>query len=202
MRRLFIGGVALTIAVATAGAQAQECTIEPQPEAEGAAEVVLDAAAANAVYDCLKPAMAETYAASEVEAAAAYQDWPRFATAPYPSATHGNRYVVNYAAPDVAEQYGRFEEAGPMPAGAQLAKSSFEPKPGGSVSIGPLFLMDKLGEGEAPEIGDWRYTLVQPDGKVNVSDGIQTFCSECHMASSEVDSMTFLPEEYRQTPTP
>ena len=57
------------------------------------------------------------YRLSGVSAARNFPRWQRYNSAPYRSATHGERFVNNYAnAPAAA--YGRFEAAGIMPAGA------------------------------------------------------------------------------------
>ncbi|MFQ5745262.1 MAG: hypothetical protein ACE5HV_17025, partial [Acidobacteriota bacterium] len=66
---------------------------------------------------------------------------------------------------------------------------------------GPLFLMEKMPAGFSPETGDWRYTMIMPNGSVfgatkgRNADKVQ-FCADCHGASDN-DSMFFLPTEYR-----
>ncbi len=54
--------------------------------------------------------------------------------------------------------------------------------------------------------GNWRYTMVMPDGKViGETNGMGStnveFCAGCHTAvtGAETDSLFFLPEEYRAT---
>jgi hypothetical protein len=60
-----------------------------------------------------------------------YQSWEQVNTAPYVSATHGSRYVNNYAGPEAAVAYREFEEIGAMPAGGRLVKDSFTVSPDG-----------------------------------------------------------------------
>ncbi|MDE0994235.1 MAG: hypothetical protein OSA23_13825 [Rhodospirillales bacterium] len=42
--------------------------------------------------------------------------------------------------------------------------------------------------------GDWRYTMIAPNGKGNAT---VTFCIECHMSADDNYLMMFLPEELR-----
>ena len=51
---------------------------------------------------------------------------------------------------------------------------------------------------------DWRYTMIMPNGAiagVTNGEGSQTveFCIGCHQAGAVVDSLMFLPQEYRVT---
>ncbi len=91
-----------------------------------------------------------------------------------------------------------------MPAGSLLAKNSFSVKGNGRASLGPLFLMEKMGKGFNAGSDDWRYTMIMPNGSVygttkgKGSDKVQ-FCVDCHSAVAETtDYMMFLPEEYRK----
>jgi hypothetical protein len=74
-----------------------------------------------------------------------YKDWKKVNTAPVLSATHGNRYVFTYLnkTAEPAGLRGRF----PFPKGAVLAKESFEGQDGKPGPHGPLFIMEKRGEG-------------------------------------------------------
>jgi hypothetical protein len=168
--------------------------------AGGAAE--LTDAEAIAVYDCLLRELKAAYAKSDNAVALSYAAWPRFSKQPYQSGTHGNRYVQNYAN-GKARAYGAFEQAGKMPAGAALAKDSFAVLPNGKVMAGPLFIMEKMNAGFYAASDDWRYTMVMPDGSVfgaTKGRGAKKveFCIGCHIAvAPEVDSMMFMPDEYR-----
>ena len=71
----------------------------------------------------------------------------------------------------------------------------------GKEQPGPLFIMEKMQAGFSPETGDWRYTMIMPNGAVfgatKSKDAAKVqFCADCH-GGSENDSMFFLPEEYR-----
>ena len=131
-----------------------------------------------------------------------YQAWPRYSRHAYVSGTHGNRYVQNYANA-TARAYGAYEKAGRMPAGSILAKDSFSVASNGNVSIGPLFIMEKMNAGFNPDSGDWRYSMIMPNGAVfGVTKGAGgkkvAFCAGCHISvAPDADSMFFLPEEYR-----
>jgi hypothetical protein len=61
--------------------------------------------------------------------------------------------------------------------------------------------MEKMQAGFSPATGDWRYTMIMPNGAVfgatKGKDAAKVqFCADCH-GGSENDSMFFLPEEYR-----
>ncbi len=164
--------------------------------------VELTNAEAAATYDCLRPMMKAAYAKSDNRIAVSYASWRRYSKRAYESATHGGRYVQNYAN-DKARAYGLYEKSGKFPAGAQLAKDSFSVKANGKVSLGPLFVMEKMHTGFSKESDDWRYTMIMPNGSIfGTTKGkgaakVQ-FCIGCHQTvTPEQDSVMLLPQEYR-----
>ncbi|MFC4270855.1 cytochrome P460 family protein [Sneathiella chungangensis] len=162
----------------------------------------MEPAEATAAYECLNADMKTAYAGSGVPEAAQYLDWKAFSTAPYASATHGGRHVMNYANDVAKDAYGKYEEVGKMPVGSILAKDSFVVETSGAASVGPLFLMEKMGSGFNEASGDWKYTMILPNGTVaGVTNGKgsenMVFCYECHMAMEDTDSLFFLPEDLR-----
>lgn len=164
----------------------------------------LSPGAAGAVYDGLGDAMAAGYAASGHPVATAYRGWRRYNTAPYRSATHGRRYVNNYAN-EAARAYGRFEAAGAFPEGAVIAKDSFVVGADGAVRPGPLFLMEKMAAGFNYVTADWRYTEIGPDGAVagtTKGEGAARveYCIACHLARARQDHLYFVPEAMRVAP--
>jgi hypothetical protein len=187
MKRLTL--LAATFAgLAVAPAHAQDCT------AEGDA-FDLDDAAVTALYDCIKGQMAERYAKEGDEIGSNYRSWAVTSTRPGVAGPHGNRFLQTFANDIAAEQYLKFEEEfDVMPVGSVLAKESFALKKG-KARVGPLFIMTKLAEGEAPETGDWRYDALQPNGKVMKIK--QTFCGDCHLGWDYRDSLGYPLEEVR-----
>jgi hypothetical protein len=168
----------------------------------GGGSAELKSKEAQSVYDCLRTEMIASYSKSGHKDAKFYKDWGRYSTQPYVSDTHGERYVNNYANAR-AKNYGKFEKAGLMAVGAKMAKDSFVVKKNGKVSVGPLFMMEKMASGFNKASGNWRYTMVMPNGQLfgqtngKNAKGMK-FCYECHMAGGEdTDSMLFLPEDYR-----
>ena len=109
---------------------------------------------------------------------------------------------MNYAN-EWAKAYGAFENAGTFPAGSALAKPSFSVKGNGKASLGPLFLMEKMEAGFNAASGDWRYTMIMPNGSVfGTTNGKNSkkveFCIGCHQTvTPDQDSVMLLPEEYR-----
>ncbi|MDF1721597.1 MAG: cytochrome P460 family protein [Minwuia sp.] len=134
--------------------------------------------------------------------AANYGNWSRYSVHAYPSATHGGRFVNNYANAK-GSAYGKFENAGKLPVGSVLAKPSFQVTPGGKAAIGPLFLMEKMKPGFRVESGDWKYTMIMPTGAIagvtnGQGSGNVEFCIACHAAVGEdQDHLFFLPDDLR-----
>lgn len=161
---------------------------------------------ANAYYNSLTKLLKDCYAKSGLAFTKVYQSWERYNKAPYESSTHGGRFVNNFAN-DVAKAYGKYEESGPMPAGAILVKDSFQVKKGkdgkDKVTPGPMFIMEKMPAGFNASTHDWKYQLITVNGKIfGTTNGKGSkkmkFCADCHNAVAEdQDAMFYLPEEYR-----
>ena len=170
------------------------CRLDGQGEADGTEP----RPGIERLYACVRAAMATAYAEAGVTATAGYQEWARFSTRPYLSATHARRQVNNYANALAAPAYGAYGEGGPLPVGAVVAKDSFSVAADGRVAFGPLFVMEKV----AAE--SWRYTMVMPEGWVlgtTAGPGTDTvaFCAECHAAAPRGhDQLFFLPPQYRR----
>jgi hypothetical protein len=171
------------------------------PCAAGDAVELTDAEAAE-IYDCVEDAMQAAYSGADDPAATEFLSWTSYSLIPYRSATHGNRYVMNYANA-AGEAYGRYEDAGTLPAGARLAKNSFTVDAAGRAVVGPLFLMEKMAAGFNEVSGNWRYTMIMPDGSTfGVTGGPNSagveFCNACHAAvGAQQDYLFFMPEDYR-----
>lgn len=156
---------------------------------------------AEAVYRKLKGDMAGRYRVSHIQKIERYQNWQRYNTAPYRSASHGRRYINNYAN-DTARAYGKWEQSGPLPVGSIIAKDSFTVTDSGTVMPGPLFVMEKMPDGFSPVSGNWRYTMIMPDGSLfGVTNGTGservTFCISCHLAVEKQDHLFYIPAAYR-----
>ena len=169
-----------------------------------AAEVKLSNAEAVAAYDCLKAELNAGYKKSGVKTAAWYSGWKSFNTVPYPSATHGGRYVNNYANAVAEPAYGKYEDLTAMPVGSILGKNSFVVRPDGKTAAGPLFIMEKMYKGFSKDTNNWKYSMVMPTGAVMGTTGGAggenlAFCHDCHVAmAQEADHMFFLPEDLRK----
>jgi len=169
----------------------------------GAAQIDLTAAEAKSAYDCILKEMGQAYGKSGLWVAKTYAGWKRYSKVAYQSATHGNRFVQNYANPQ-GSRYGRFEKAGKMPAGSYLVKDSFTVSKDGKIGAGPLFVMRKMKAGFNAASGDWKYAMVMPNGAFfGETNGKNSknmkFCIDCHITVAEdQDSMMFLPENVRK----
>jgi hypothetical protein len=169
------------------------------------AAIVGDAEARKA-YECIKSDMRDGYAKSGHPHATDYMDWQAFSTGPYPSRAHMRRYVNNYANKIAAPYYGRYEQSGKLPVGSIVAKDSFVISKGGRVVFSALAMMEKMPPGFNPTGGDWRFTLILPDGRLfgstNAEDEYTVeFCQKCHIdAGADRDFLFFLPNKYRVNP--
>ena len=73
----------------------------------------------------------------------------------------------------------------------------------GGVFSGPLFVMEKMPAGFNPKSGDWRYTMIMPDGSLmGVNGGAGSarmeFCVTCHaVVGRNQDHMFYVPEDVR-----
>ena len=146
--------------------------------------------------------MKKAYAKAGIRQVNGYTSWLKINSTFYQSATHGGRYVNNYADSHGDYRYKKFEKAGVLPFGAVLAKDSFVVRPDGKVSIGPLFIMQKMKKGFNKGSGDWRYSMVLPTGKIagtTKGKGMSMkFCAECHAGvAPELDHILLVPDEYR-----
>jgi len=161
----------------------------------------LTAERAERIYARIAGDAQQGYAISRDDVAVAFPAWARLNETPYLSATHGNRYVNNYANDvAVAAAYGG---GGEMPAGAVLAKDSFTVTDDGEVFPGALFLMEKLQPGISPSTANWRYWMIMPDGSVlgdsedDTAADVQ-FCHTCHQQVADDDYLFFVPEAFRR----
>lgn len=156
---------------------------------------------AEAAYLKLADDLASLYALSKDKSAIRFRRWPRANATPYLSATHGNRYVNNYAN-GIAERAG-YGQGKPMPPGAVLAKDSFTVTNEGEVFGAALFLMEKLPSGVSPQTADWRYWMIMPDGSIlgdteDDNAGEVAFCHTCHKSVARKDFLFFVPKKYRR----
>ncbi len=153
------------------------------------------------IYREMRDEIYRAYGGGTRETTPPFTDWALFNTMPYRSATHGARYVNNYAN-DIARDYGRYEAAGILPVGSLLAKDSFSMTKEGEIDIGPLFIMEKMPAGFNRVSGDWRYSMIMPNGEFfgeTKGRGAQKveYCIGCHLAKEEQDHLFFVPEGLR-----
>jgi cytochrome c553 len=188
--------IGITAVVPAAPAHAAECTTEKKRDELSPAE-------AQALYDCIEGKLIEGYSkASDVPGVSDYRNWSLVTTAPLVSATHGGMFVNHWVNPEAAELYTKWEDmnGAKFAVGTIFAKESFRVSKKGEVKRGPLFLMEKVADSEAPD--GWVYTRLFPNGKYQRTNGNKSekmvFCHDCHSATIEdQDAAMFPPEEYR-----
>ena len=165
---------------------------------------------ADKTYESIKAALVESYTKSPLPVAGLYNDWRRYNTTPYVSEPHGGR-LVNDFANSVAADYGRFEIETQLPPGSVIAMDSFRVIPSclplsitaDAVQHGPLFVMEKMKSGFNTASGDWRFSMVMPDGGLfgetkGVGHDRVEFCANCHQSAKPgQDWLFFPPKDYR-----
>jgi hypothetical protein len=153
--------------------------------------------------DCVEGTRRAAFVDSDHVAAREHAAWRRMTTRPYRSEHAFRGIYVEIFADARAAGYAQFEDGVPLPVGARIAKASFLISHEGLVSPGPLFLLEKMPPGFDPEGGDWRYTLVGPDGKVvgetggHNASGVR-YCFNCHKAGRNQDFLLFPAPPYRR----
>ena len=158
---------------------------------------------AETVYQCIQRDLAEAYVKSGIPATQEYLEWTRFSMMPYRSKGHEYRYLNNYANEIAADFYGQYGDKVPMPVGSILAKDSFVSNKGGRIVLGALTLMEKMPTGFNPQVGDWKFTMILPDGRVMGTSGgddeiAVEFCVKCHIKAKKAnDYLFFMPKKYR-----
>ena len=145
--------------------------------------------------------MATGYALSGDVKAKSYLKWQKYNSSPYPSATHGNRFVNKYTN-SIAKKYGRIAPGEHLHLDSLIAKDNLTLTVRRDVYAGALFIMEKLAAGKSPKSEDWRYKMIMPDSSfLSNIQGDNTdkvaFCHECHSAVSMDDYLFFMPKEYR-----
>ncbi len=153
---------------------------------------------AQHIYEIALKALAAGYARSGNPSAGSYSSWRRYNSVPYLSSTHGNHYINNYAN-EKARDYGSGKR---LAVGSVIAKDSFSVTETGGILLGPLFLMEKMPKGFSYVSGDWKYSLIQPDGTMfGETNGVGSkrvqYCISCHLALEAQDHLYFVPPEYR-----
>ena len=86
-----------------------------------------------------------------------------------------------------AQNYLKYERVGRLPVGAIIAKESFAVDQSCAFMCGPLFNVEKMSVEFDYVSGDWRYTLIQPDGSISGSSNGENaenvkFCVSCRLA--------------------
>ncbi len=157
---------------------------------------------AQQIYEIALKALAVGYARSQDPSAGSYTEWQRYNSMPYLSATHGNHFINNYAN-ETARAYGSGKR---LPVGSVIAKDSFSVTETGGILLGPLFLMEKMPKGFSYVSGDWKYSLIQPDGTIfGETNGIDServqYCISCHLAVEAQDHLYFVPPNFRTKTT-
>lgn len=191
MARISIGLVAAAAfaALAAAPASAAEC-VAPKPADE------LSGAEIQEIYDCIRDSMVAGYQKGGDEVAMAYTGWKAASKLPAKPGFHGERFLMTFVNDVGYDTYVQFRDDGvKMPVGTIVAKESFKVGKGNKVKRGPLFIMTKVADAEAPDTGGWIYGGILPNGKTMKFK--QSFCHDCHGNWDTQDSLGYPVEDVR-----
>lgn len=152
----------------------------------------VNAAELRAAYACLEALTAPAYDASGHVLVQRFSAWPRLTATPFFSDALGDRYGVVFANGRALGRESSDEhfDRG-FPVGATLAVSTFTLSPDGLAEVGPLVLVEKMEPGFFALQGNWRYTMVEPDGRVAAvtrganGEGV-TICAECTHSQADL----------------
>lgn len=101
---------------------------------------------------------------STAPAAKSWSDWTSYTNVspgPWMSPTHGKRFVEIYVNDIGLEAYKARDAE--MPVGSIVVKPSWENEDGVPGADGPLFVMEKMPAGYAPDAEDWFYAFLWAD---------------------------------------
>ena len=164
----------------------------PPPSAEPitVAERSLTPAEARAAYDCMAPRLHAAYSQSGHALARIYPDFPIPVDSPYVAELLDGRYVQVHANDRALRRDLTLFLDRDMQVGSILAAPSFTVGPDGILEPGPLTLIEKMGQAFTGPLGNYRYTLIEPDGTItgatNGYGGAQlTICSGCAAKESD-----------------
>lgn len=182
--RLFLSAAVVVATSSVAFADAHSCTFEAEI-ADFTQEQI------DALYDCVRDELLESYQSGDNEVAAVYRDWGQAQTGPAAPGFHGGRFLntfVNEVGFDAYTRYEEDDETFEMPVGSVIAKESYTLREG-APRRGPLFIMTRGETADYPDTDGWIYSAVQPNGDpMGIS---QSFCHDCHGGYTHSDSLGY-----------
>ena len=155
---------------------------------------VLPITVAGNAYECLLPKM--QYEKSGHRLAETYVSWSRLDSRPFLSKLHGNRYVAVFANDRALTTSSAAPDA-PIISGVAMATPTFSLSEDGTLEPGPLFLLEKMPKGFNTKAGNWRYTIIGPEGDIiGVTKGQHNeevdFCRDCDRRSADAIYLALL----------
>lgn len=153
--------------------------------------------------DCVEGVRRAAFAMAEHLPAREHAGWARMTTRPYRSEHSLQSVYVEVFANARAADYARFEDGTPLPIGAGIAKAAFRVSHDGEVAPAQLYMLEKMPPGFDPETGDWRYTMIGPDGQIvgqtgGRADAWMGHCKVCHVIARDQDFLLFPAPPYRR----
>ncbi len=146
----------------------------------------------RAAFTCIHAALTPAFGASGHVLVRNFAGWTRVTSTPFASAALGGRHGVVFAnarALGTESSDEHFDRG--FPVGATLAVATFGVAEDGGVEGGPLILVEKMEPGFFALQGNWRYTIVEPDGQVaavtrGVNDADVPVCADCTHSQADL----------------
>ncbi len=152
----------------------------------------------RAAYSCIQGQMASVYRASGHVLVRDFNTWTRITGTPFSSDAIGGRYGVVYANGRTLGHdlpVNHFDRG--FAVGSTLAVSTFTITEDGTVEGGPLIFVEKMEPGFFALQGNWRYTIVGTDGRVEAAtrganEESVSICVGCTHSQSDLLYATLL----------
>jgi hypothetical protein len=195
--------------VSRGGDRAEACTVarlRTQPAAPGALGSLgtppdhVTPAEVAATAACLGPALDAALASARDPVLRGAADWAPMSKA-YRGSEHGI-FLQVYANATAAGSYRSYELGAPIPVGGAVLKRSFRVAADGTAEPFALFLMERMAPGFSPDTNDWRFALIDPDGRTagatnGPDDAKVRYCAACHATARRQDFLLFVPPDFR-----
>lgn len=185
---LAIGLTAATGSNAEEMAEAKACYLAQNME--GGTSSAPSPEALDDAYDCFEEQLLAGYAKSKHVLARVFGDWDRSTYAPFQYDEIGSRYLVVYGNDRAVGEESTLWLDRDLPVGGTVAAAGFSISEDGKLIAEPLMIYEKMTQGYTFGRGNWRQTMIGPDGAIiGVTKGpgadALTVCQDCAAPSAD-----------------
>jgi len=168
----------------------EPCFLPPTLTEDGSTADKPGPDALDRAYSCFEPRLLSGYAQSKHVMAQIFGDWERATEYPFIHDVVGDRYLVVYGNERAVGDEKTLWLDRDMPVGAIVVAAGFTVGESGELIAAPAMIYEKMVNGFAFGRGNWRQTLIAPDGEIlGVSNGPGaenlTACVDCAARSAD-----------------